>query len=65
MNSIDLDCSTCAVRGPACADCVVSVLLGMPGQAEPVLLDAERAALQALADGGLLPPLRLVRKAAS
>ena len=25
-----VDCDGCAVRGPACSDCVVSVLLGMP-----------------------------------
>ena len=25
-----IDCDACAVRGPACADCVVSVLLGGP-----------------------------------
>lgn len=25
-----IDCGTCAVAGPACGDCVVSVLLGMP-----------------------------------
>lgn len=65
MNTIDLDCGTCVARGPACSDCVVTVLLGMPGQAEPTLVDPERAALQALCDAGMLPPLRLVRPAAS
>jgi hypothetical protein len=25
-----IDCDACAVRGPACGDCVVSVLLGGP-----------------------------------
>jgi hypothetical protein len=25
-----IDCDTCAVRGPACDDCVVTVLLGAP-----------------------------------
>jgi hypothetical protein len=25
-----IDCDACAARGPACADCVVSVLLGGP-----------------------------------
>lgn len=25
-----IDCDACAVRGPACGDCVVTVLLGMP-----------------------------------
>jgi hypothetical protein len=68
-----IDCDACAVRGPACGDCVVSVLLGGPpvhgdvqppasGDAPvPVELDgAERAALAVLAGCGLVPPLRLV-----
>ncbi|WP_299034955.1 hypothetical protein [uncultured Pseudokineococcus sp.] len=29
-----VDCDGCAVRGPACSDCVVSVLLGMPSVRE-------------------------------
>jgi hypothetical protein len=67
-----IDCDACAVRGPACGDCVVSVLLGGPrvrgdvsppvsGVPVPVELDcAERAALAVLAGCGLVPPLRLV-----
>lgn len=51
-----IDCDDCAVRGPACEDCVVSVLLGTPH----TLLDDERAALEALAEVGLAPRLRLV-----
>lgn len=54
-----IDCDTCAVRGLACGDCVVTVLLGAPPQG--VELDpADRRALEALADGGLIPRLRLV-----
>jgi hypothetical protein len=53
-----IDCDTCEVRGLACDDCVVSVLLGGP-QAE--LDDGERAAIGVLAESGLVPPLRLVR----
>lgn len=67
-----IDCDRCVVRGAACAGCVVSVLLGGPpdsvdldgsgggvdGLVEVDLL--ERAALDALASGGLIPPLRLV-----
>lgn len=59
-----IDCETCAVRGPACGDCVVTVLLGAPAArpGEPgVDLDrAERRALEVLAESGLVPPLRLV-----
>ena len=51
-----IDCDDCAVRGQACRDCVVSVLLGVPG----TLLDEEREALEALAEAGLAPRLRLV-----
>ncbi len=53
---IKIDCDDCAVRGSGCSDCVVSVLLGIPD----VLLADERAALEALADAGLAPRLRLV-----
>jgi hypothetical protein len=55
-----IDCDTCDVRGPACGDCVVSVLLGPPPTLE---LDAsEQAAIDVLAASGLVPPLRLVPK---
>jgi hypothetical protein len=54
-----IDCDSCAVRGLACGDCVVSVLLGAPP--DGVLVhDEHRAALAVLADRGLVPPLRLV-----
>ena len=51
-----IDCDECAVRGPGCRDCVVSVLLGVP----ETLLQDERAALEVLAEVGLAPRLRLV-----
>jgi hypothetical protein len=74
-----IDCDTCQVAGPACQDCVVSVLLGVPevrASREPqqaardahaevaavVELDDEHArALEVLAQGGMVPPLRLRR----
>ena len=56
-----VDCDTCEVRGVGCEGCVVSVLLGMP-DARLELADDERAALEVLAGGGLLPPLRLVER---
>jgi hypothetical protein len=69
-----IDCDACAVRGPACGDCVVSVLLAGPAvhvhdgeppgaqeaPATPELDAAERAAIAVLAGCGLVPPLRLV-----
>ena len=51
-----IDCDQCAVRGPGCPDCVVSVLLGVP----ETLLEDERAALEVLAEAGMAPRLRLV-----
>lgn len=54
-----IDCDSCEVRGVACGDCVVTVLLGAPPAG--VRLDAEeRSALDVLAASGLVPPLRLV-----
>ena len=59
MDVLHVDCSSCIARGPACDDCVISVLLGAPERG--VDLDgAEQAALSALADSGLVPPLRLI-----
>jgi hypothetical protein len=69
-----IDCDGCAVRGVACGECVIGVLLGAPAPAaaadhDPeapsgapiVQLDApERRALAVLADQGLVPRLRLV-----
>lgn len=54
-----IDCDTCVVRGLACHDCVVTVLLGPPP--ELTFDDDERRALDVLAEGGLVPPLRLVQ----
>ena len=51
-----IDCDDCAVRGPGCRDCVVSVLLGVP---ETLSYD-EQVALEALAEVGMAPRLRLV-----
>ena len=59
-DSVVVDCDRCLVRSPgACGDCVVTVLLGAPP--DGIELDGDEvAALEALADGGLVPPLRLV-----
>lgn len=53
-----IDCDSCVVRGLACEDCVVSVLLGAPPNVE---LDGEQQrAIGALADAGMVPQLRLM-----
>lgn len=53
-----VDCDTCAVRGDACKDCVITVLLGAPPSVE--LGSPERRAIDALAEAGMVPRLRLV-----
>lgn len=67
-----VDCNECVVRGDSCAECVMTVLLGMPGFRDDAggtdsvrrrrirLEQEERAALDALAEQGLVPRLRLV-----
>lgn len=58
IENVVVDCDRCVVRGISCHDCVVSVLLGAP---PAVVWDAdERRALDAFADAGLMPRLRLV-----
>lgn len=60
MNLLRIDCGTCAVRGPACGDCMVTALLGVDDGV--VELDSDEvSALKAMTEQGLLPPLRLVR----
>ncbi len=51
-----IDCDGCQMRDLACEDCVVTFLLGPPVG----LGSAEQTALAVLADGGLVPPLRMV-----
>lgn len=54
-----IDCDTCEVRGLACDDCVVGVLLG-----DQPILDAEQCrAVAVLSESGLVPPLRLTQSA--
>lgn len=57
--SVTIDCDTCVVRGLACHDCVVTVLLGPPP--ELAFDEDEAKALNVLAESGLVPPLRMVR----
>lgn len=55
--SVEIDCDTCVVRGLACGDCVVTVLMGPPP--EVGFDDDEARALEVLAGSGLVPPLRM------
>ncbi len=54
-----IDCESCVMRDLACADCVVTFVLGAPTGGVDVD-DEERRALGVLADSGLVPHLRLV-----
>ena len=67
-----IDCDTCQVAGLACQDCVVSVLLGVPevprsaptqGPSAVELDDEHARAIEVLAQGGMVPPLRLRHRA--
>lgn len=53
-----IDCDACVMRGPECRDCVVSVVLGLHAERHQSLVidDEELAALDALAESGLVPP---------
>ena len=51
--SVLIDCDTCLVRGLACHDCVVTVLLGPPP--ELGFDEEEQRALDVLAESGLVP----------
>jgi len=52
-----IDCDRCAMRNIACADCVMTMLLGSDRPAE--LDDDECRAVDLLAEAGLVAPLRL------
>ncbi|MEI7655805.1 MAG: hypothetical protein WCJ22_03390 [Actinomycetes bacterium] len=53
-----IDCGTCQAPKTACADCLVTALLGVVGTVE--LEQPEMRALSVLSDAGLVPPLRLI-----
>jgi hypothetical protein len=55
-----IDCDVCVMDGSgACADCIVPMLLS--GTGGPTRIgDDEEAAIGALADAGLVSPIRLV-----
>lgn len=57
-----IDCDTCAVRDLRCGDCVMTVLLSPQRSRQGVydVDEGEARALEALADSGMVPRLRLV-----
>lgn len=55
--SVIIDCDSCQMRDVACDDCVVTALLSA-GTGEEIGGETVDA-LRVLADGGLVPPLRM------
>lgn len=53
-----IQCDLCEMRDIACADCVVTALLGRH-DGESQIDEAEHRALRVLADARLVAPLRL------
>ena len=53
-----LDCGSCTQRDIACGDCVVSLFLSLP-QGQASLNEEEIAAVEVMADAGLVPHLRM------
>jgi len=59
-----IDCDSCVMRGPACEECVVTFMTIPVRQPDTAELDAAEArAIEVLAEAGLIPPLRMERKA--
>ncbi|GAB3571622.1 hypothetical protein GCM10027445_27210 [Amycolatopsis endophytica] len=59
-NTVIIDCNRCALRGRACGECVLSAVVDPPPVVE--LDDQELAAVELLADAGLVPPVRLATR---
>lgn len=63
-DSLLIDCGSCEMRNIACGDCVVTAILSLDSGSghskELELDDSEARALTVLANGGLVPHLRLV-----
>jgi hypothetical protein len=55
-----IQCDRCEVRGLACGNCAATAIIGDEGDLGP----AELRALRALADAGMIPPLRYVPRMA-
>lgn len=57
-----IDCNQCLMQHTAaCDDCIVTLLLKMDGEHEPLALDSsETEAIGHLAEAGLVPRLRLI-----
>ena len=61
VGGMKIDCDTCTMRGLACGDCVVSFLTIERRLGAFEVDNDQAAAMSAMAEAGLVPPLRLVR----
>jgi hypothetical protein len=59
VDGMMIDCFSCEARGKQCGDCLVTVLLNAPRR-EFEIDDDELRAFGALAEMGMVPPLRHV-----
>ncbi|MEI6648344.1 MAG: hypothetical protein WCO08_01745 [Actinomycetes bacterium] len=55
-----INCDTCIMRDIACSDCVISVLFA-PSVTPAEITTTEERALLALAEHGMVPPLRFAQ----
>ncbi|MBT8202210.1 MAG: hypothetical protein HKN74_13375 [Acidimicrobiia bacterium] len=61
-----IDCDECVMQHTsACDDCIVTVLLEGTPLRRVELADDEAEAIDTLADAGLVPKLRLLKKASN
>ena len=57
METVSIDCGTCAMRSEGCDECVVHLLLGHPDQPQaPDLSTEELQAVEVLWRAGMLAP---------
>ncbi|AIJ25210.1 hypothetical protein [Amycolatopsis methanolica] len=59
-NTVIIECNRCTLRGRVCGDCMLSAVVDAPPVVE---LDFEElAAVELLADAGLVPPPRTISR---
>ena len=61
LRTMIIDCHSCQAAGPACGDCLVTVLLGNPQVGTHEVAAEHETAVGVLAACGLVPPLRLIQ----
>jgi len=57
-----IDCDSCTMKRVRCGDCVMSVLLEISAPDQRDLSEPTLTAITALAESGLVPPLRFIKE---